>query len=490
MSANFFTISLLAVVAILSAIYIFHLRNQLLKSQFKISALGMKFEKTLITEQNKNQHRTKSSTEASAAKVRYLSGISHELRTPLNVIMGYAQLLDKQALDNDPNKDKYSTMRHNCEHLNYLIEGILEFSTIEAGKLKVQFETVDIHALINQMNTMFKHQAEQKGLMFKSNVDKKLPKTVKTDHKRLQQILMNLLNNAIKFTTSGQIEFTITYRNQVATFSIKDSGIGIEPTDLDRIFEPFERIEQHNKPIQGTGLGLPITRLLVDLLGGELKVNSQINHNFSQITSINKQQNTLNHILVVDDEKSHRELMVEILTPHQFQVSTAENAETVESLITQHAFALAIIDVSIPKVSGWQIAEWIKTHSPKTKIIMLSATPKDVKTNAKKYHDIYVTKPIKINQLLTDINLLLKLDWIKTHPTNIHSEAANDVELDKQNQNALMNMLEIGHINGIEKHLEKLVTQKVITLQQHKQLSKPIKEMNLAAFKRMIEHEQ
>lgn len=457
------------------------------------------------------------SHKASAAKTRYLSGISHELRTPLNVIMGYAQLLENQAKDDDPHKDKYTLMRHNCEHLSHLIEGILEFSAIEAGKLKVQFEVIDLQGLLQQISRMFKHQAEQKGLKFSSHIDAQLPPVVKTDPKRLQQILINILSNAIKFTETGDIEFNISYRNQVATFSIKDTGRGIAAKDLSRIFEPFERIEHANKPIKGTGLGLPITQLLVDLMGGELTVNSEVDsgtefkiklmlaplthHQNHPDVVKNKpsdtnstQHNEMHHILVVDDERSHRELLIEILSPHHFKLTAAADANEAQIHAQQENFSLAIIDVSMPEIDGWKLANWFKTHSPRTKIVMLSANPRDIepssnKSSTKNTYDAYLTKPVIIDTLLNDIKQLLKLG--QQSPVKIEKQINNfdKIKLNDQHQSALMNMLEIGHINGINSYLKKLHQQQIINKQQYDQLINPIKRMNLNAFQHMIEDE-
>lgn len=449
--------------------------------------------------------------QANTAKTRYLSGVSHELRTPLNVIMGYAQILEKQAKDNDPNKDKFTLIRHNCEHLNHLIEGILEFSAIEAGKLKVQFEVIDLHDLVNRVIAMYLHQAELKGLKFISHIDKNLPLTVKTDQKRLQQILLNLLNNAIKFTDSGDINFTITYKNQVATFSIKDSGRGIKNEDLERIFEPFERIEHANKPIKGTGLGLPITRLLVELMGGELSVNSQVekgsefkvkmmlapqgvsnNSHNSQLNDFKVLNQTLSkekHILVVDDEQSHRQLIADILQQHEFQITTVADASTAKIAMRQKPVSLAVIDVAMPIINGWELAQWSKTNSPNTKVLMLSANPRDVQSSSEQAHDAYLTKPVKINQLLNEINRLLELGWETSPTTEMTNEPYSKIVLAEAHLDALSNMLEIGHIKGIETYLNKLLTEGFLTKQQYSQMMKPLNDMNLGALKLMIDHE-
>ncbi len=506
---NAYTFVALCVLTVILLGIIYALKKQLQAVNRTTHILQQKLNKTTQLQLQSDVAKS-DAIAANLAKNRYLSGISHELRTPLNVIMGYAQLLENQTSDDDRHHEKYTLIRHNCEHLAHLIEGILEFSAIESGKLKVKLETGNLQDLLNQIIVMFSHQAEQKGLNFSSKIDPQLPHTVKTDHKRLQQILLNLLNNAIKFTDTGGIEFNITYRNQVATFSIKDTGRGIEQTDLSRIFEPFERIEHTNKPTKGTGLGLPITRLLVDLLGGELQVSSQINHGsvftvkmmlaapFSQNQArydleppqvIDQQLNSKHPILVVDDEPSHRELLVEILTPLQFNISTAANAKQAQELINNQHFSLAIIDVAMPETNGWQLATWLKIHAPKTKIMMLSANPRDVEASSDNPYDAYLTKPLKIKALLHNIKQLLALQWQQTQPTSSKKTTATAVNLPAEHLNALMNMLEIGHINGIESYLTKLKQQQVINHQQHQQLLRPIKHMNLSAFKGVLENE-
>jgi signal transduction histidine kinase/CheY-like chemotaxis protein len=447
---------------------------------------------------------------ANLAKNRYLSGISHELRTPLNVIMGYAQLLESQTTSEDVHHKKYTLIRHNCEHLAHLIEGILEFSAIEAGKLKVKLEIVNLHDLIKQIIMMFNNQAEHKGLKFISQIDPNLPKKVKTDHQRLQQIIINLLSNAIKFTDQGQIEFIISYKNQVATIKIKDSGCGIDTKDLTKIFEPFERIESHNKPVSGTGLGLPITKLLVDLLGGELTVSSNINQG-SQFTvkmmlaSLHHQDEVLvehkiatnspdssknNHIqlLVVDDEPSQRSLILDLLQPQGFHVTGATDAFHAQQLLQQHTFSMIIIDVAMPGMDGWELAAWVHTQFPDVKIMMLSANPRDAETSSNLHHDVYLTKPVNLKLLLSNINQLLSLDAFDSQLIEPLVSQPENIKLSQKDTVALLNMIDIGHINGIEIYLANLLNDHLISAQQHQQLSWPIKQMNLNSFKTMVEH--
>ena len=194
-------------------------------------------------------------------------------------------------------------------------------------------------------------------------------------------------------------------------------------------------------------------------------------------------------ILVVDDESSHRELLTEILQPHHFNISTAADAKQAQGLIQKQAYSLAIIDVSMPEINGWQLAEWLRSYAPKTKIMMLSANPRDVEASLDKIYDVYLTKPIKIKQLKSDINQLLKLGWNETNQSQPKTSDTRTVKLPDEHRHALLNMLEIGHINGIDSYLNKLRKQQVINQQQHQQLSFPVKGMNLNTFKNMIDHE-
>jgi len=443
---------------------------------------------------------------ADRAKNRYLSGISHELRTPLNVIMGYAQLLENQAQEGDPHHEKYTLMRHNCEHLNHLIEGILEFSAIESGKLKVQSDWVDLHDMVKQLTLMFSHQADQKSLGFEVIKTEQLPQTVKTDLKRLQQILINLLSNAIKFTDEGGVTLNITYRNQVARFAIKDSGPGISEDDQERIFEPFERLQQHTV---GIGLGLPITRLLVELMGGELEVNSSpgqgsefvvrmmlpaqqgANTQPSDAPAFTHLNNQGEHqILVVDDQASHRQLLTAILAPHQFRLDTAQSGQEAQQLMKNHDFDLAIIDVSMPVMDGWELAAWIHHQQPDCRLLMLSANPRD-QDQSHQIHHAYLTKPVKINQLNHQLNQLLDLGWQTTEvDIQQHKPAADEaLSLNHEQRQALLNMADIGHINGIEDYLKKLYAEEHLSDQQWQQLSTPLKHMNFTAFKQMVSHD-
>ncbi|ODN72247.1 Aerobic respiration control sensor protein ArcB [Methylobrevis pamukkalensis] len=212
---------------------------------------------------------------ANRAKSRYVVGLSHELRTPLNAVLGYAQILERDPAIPEPRQAGVKVIKRSAEHLSGLIDGLLDVSRIEAGRLQLQRNEVRIGDFLDQIVDMFRLQAEAKGLAFRFVRPDHLPAVVRTDEKRLRQILINLITNGIKFTEAGTVTLRVGYRNQVATLAVEDSGIGIEAEDMARIFDPFERITpKEGIAPAGLGLGLTITKLLADLMGGDITVTS------------------------------------------------------------------------------------------------------------------------------------------------------------------------------------------------------------------------
>lgn len=207
--------------------------------------------------------------QANQAKSRYITAISHELRTPLNSILGYAQIL---AADEDipPNrKQAVSVIRKSGDHLLSVIEGTLDIARIEGGKLTLDIKAMDLPELLQQIVGMFELQARNKGLSFKYQPVGEVPPVVRADEKRLRQILINVIGNAVKFTVRGGVTFSVECRHDMASFDIRDSGPGIPAADMERIFEPFTR----GSTVQagGSGVGLTIARMLTDLMGAKCR---------------------------------------------------------------------------------------------------------------------------------------------------------------------------------------------------------------------------
>ncbi len=213
---------------------------------------------------------------ANNTKSRYVVGLSHELRTPLNAVLGYAQVLERSDDNPTPTQTGLKVIRRSAEHLSGLIDGLLDISRIEAGRLQVYSNEINIRDFLDQIVDMFRPQATAKQLTFDYVRSPNLPTFVRTDEKRLRQILVNLLSNAIKFTETGGIKLSVDYRSQVASFTVSDTGRGIAEADQVKVFEPFGRGQEKGATrTPGLDLGLTITKLLSETLGGEISLTSE-----------------------------------------------------------------------------------------------------------------------------------------------------------------------------------------------------------------------
>ncbi|MAS04460.1 MAG: hybrid sensor histidine kinase/response regulator [Ahrensia sp.] len=372
---------------------------------------------------------------ANIAKSKYMVGLSHELRTPLNAILGYAQLLERQKDEPPHIQNAARTIKRSGEHLAGMIEGLLDISKIEAGKLEIYRQKTALKPFLDQIVDMFTLQAKAKGIRFEFEASSALPDYVYTDEKRLRQILINLLSNAIKFTRHGRVSFSVGYRNQVATFVIEDSGIGIAPEDLDRVFLPFERADAPGGSEQepGTGLGLTITHLLVDIMGGDIAVESEPgkgtrftirlmlssaregeDHKIAPRT-ISGYRGPRRTVLVTDDNVAHRRLVEDFLRPLGFRVIPAENGHACLSALALHQPDIVLLDITMPDLSGWEVARRIRSrHGPGLPILMVSADA-GAERNRPEYrelHDGYLIKPFVLEAMLDQIGSLLSIQWI------------------------------------------------------------------------------
>ncbi|MDU6375224.1 MAG: ATP-binding protein, partial [Bradyrhizobium sp.] len=308
---------------------------------------------------------------ANLAKSRYVVGLSHELRSPLNAISGYAQLLEQDTSLAPKPRDQVRVVRRSADHLSGLIDGILDISKIEAGRLYLSRDEVRLSEFLDQLVGMFRLQAAAKGIDFVFKRPAVLPLVVYADEKRLRQILINLLSNAIKFTQEGSVQFVVHYRSPVAEFEVIDTGPGIQPDDLERIFAPFERgALGAAQPQTGTGLGLTISRLLAGVMGGDIKVESKVGlgSTFKVKILLSEVTNPTRHapvkapvagylgprktILITDDDPVHRDLLREVLTPLGFILLSAPDGPSCLALAQHCQPDLFILDISMPGMDG------------------------------------------------------------------------------------------------------------------------------------------
>jgi CheY-like chemotaxis protein len=400
------------------------------------------------------------------------------LRTPLNAILGYSLLLERDPELPSRRVDAVKAVRRSAEHLSWLIDGLLDISKIEAGRFHLSRDEMHTSDFLDRLVGMFQLQATAKGIEFLYIPSKHLPAVVHTDENRLRQILINLLSNAVKFTDCGHVRFQVDYRHQVAEFIIADSGIGIHDNDLERIFQPFERgLAARMKGTIGTGLGLTITKLLTNVMGGDLTVKSELGKGSSfrvklllsevsrpRIVSTKEDRvrgyvGPRQTILVVDDNEMQRDLVRELLTPLGFNILSSSSGSECLTLVDQNKPNLILLDIAMPEMDGWQVAERLRRSSrERPAIIMLSANAIDPSglPEVERLYDDYLMKPIDLRQLLKKIHALLDIEWTY-EAERVSTPASSSSPLAAPPHDDIDELISLGEIGHVRRILEKLL---------------------------------
>jgi len=369
---------------------------------------------------------------ANQAKSRYITAISHELRTPLNSILGYAQILDGDEAIPANRRQAVSVIRKSGDHLLSVIEGTLDIARIEGGKLTLDVRALDFPAFLQQIVGMFELQARNKGLAFNYDPVGELPAVVRADERRLRQILINVLGNAVKFTQRGSVTLRIECRREMATFEVRDSGPGIPAADLERIFEPFVR--GSTAQAGGSGVGLTIARMLTDLMGGEMQVTSspgagslfRIRLFLPQVHSAQAARelpraNRIGYvgvrqrILVVDNEKVDRDMLQSVLEPLGFQVEQAASGFECLQVLPRFSPHLVFMDLAMPGIDGWETIRRIRRQnltSAHIAILSANAFDKGLDNDAGIAVEDFIVKPLRVHELLDWIGRKLDLEWV------------------------------------------------------------------------------
>ena len=409
---------------------------------------------------------------ANAAKTRYLVAVSHEIRSPLNAIYGYAQLLEREGAM--PPAEAAGVIRRSAEHLTNLVEGLLDISRVESGVLKFRQDIVRLPALLDHVVDMFRMQAAAKGLALDYVIESRLPPFVRTDEKRLRQILINLLSNAIKYTERGGATLTVRYRSQMALIEVRDTGIGIAPADIERIFEPFERGSSPDAAMQpGIGLGLAISRVLAGILGGEVTATSELGRGSSfrlrillpepmappasaaAYDRVTGYQGARKTILVIDDNPAQITVVQHLLRPLDFAVFAATGSAEGLALAERCSPDLVLLDIQMPGNNGWEVAAQLRaTFGQRLQIVMVSANAHEFKAGGDggSSHDAFISKPVDLDALLDTIGRQLDLSWIVTAEETAGRETSIRGKLPEAAGPFLTNLrhyIKVGHVRAI-----------------------------------------
>lgn len=407
-------------------------------------------------------HAKEAAEAASRAKSEFLANMSHEFRTPLNGILGYAQLL-KQKPDVllKSQLDEINIIQQSGEYLLTLINDILDMSRIEAGRMDLTMSEIHLSSFLNNLVQILQMQAAQKHLSFIYDTPTDLPEWVEIDKKRLRQVLINLLGNAIKFTKQGHITFTVKSlpsqnmlketanqpnenSSRKIRFQVEDTGKGMTPEELEKIFLPFEQTNRTNYQTEGTGLGLAISQRLTEIMGGELEVKSKPNVGsvfwFDLILPVTSTKSIIKKehlpaykkvigyksrlqrykkeitVLITDDKYSNRLILTTLLKQIGFKILEATNGEEAVGLAKQHVPELILMDLIMPGMSGLEATKKIRQLPALINTVIIAVTAsvfeEDREQSLFAGCNDFISKPVKVNYLFEVLQSHLHLDWV------------------------------------------------------------------------------
>ena len=431
---------------------------------------------------------------ANQAKSEFLANMSHELRTPLNGILGYAQILNRSKTL--PVKERHGVeIIHQCgSHLLTLINDVLDLSKIEARKLELAPKAIHFPSFLQGVAEICRIRADQKGIDFVYSPDPQLPEGIFADEKRLRQVLLNLLGNAIKFTDKGSVTLKVAVVENQANpsthrikFQVEDTGVGIAPDQLDKIFQAFEQVGDRQRQAEGTGLGLAISQKIVQLMNGQIQVKSKpgIGSDFFfevelAIATDWAQQNSIatgkqiigyegqrRHLLVVDDRWENRAILVNLLEPLGFQVSEAENGQVGLEKIRQLSPDLVITDLAMPVMNGFELLKQVRSANDlqHQKVIVSSASvaQADRELSLDAGGNDFLPKPVEVSELFNLLATYLELEWkyeitSNDQPSTPATKLQNPEGIipSKEELKTLLELAQQGNLKRLREHTEQI----------------------------------
>lgn len=417
------------------------------RSNDEIGELTENYNRMLVSLQMTDQLQTDKETAEAANKAKsdFLANMSHELRTPLNAILGFSQLMARDKNLTQEQHENLATINRSGEHLLGLINDVLDMSKIESGRVALNIDSFDLHYLLDGIEEMFNVRAVQKGLSILFERAPNVPRYIKTDENKLRQVLMNLLSNAIKFTDDGGVSVRVRHIGStdagkpadMLLFEVEDTGHGIADEELDVLFEPFIQTESGQQSYEGSGLGLPISRRYVDLMGGEISVNStpgkgslfKFTVNIEIVAEADVRQakpkvrltgvapnQPVYRVLIAEDRETNRILLTKILRPLNLELKEAVNGKEALEIWEQWEPHLIFMDMRMPVMNGHEATKRIKatTRGQATVIVALTASAFEDQRSLvlSEGCDDFVRKPFKDQEIFEKLEHHLGLKFI------------------------------------------------------------------------------
>lgn len=442
------------------------------------------FEDTLRAANEEMRRMRDAAEDASRAKSDFLATMSHELRTPLNGILGYTQILRRDQTLEPRQRRSVEAVERCAEHLLALIGDVLDLARIEAGKLDLHPQPVDLSEFLDAVVEMARMDALRAGLRFVYEVRSPLPARVVVDERRLRQILLNLLSNAVKYTDAGAVTFRVDRRDEgdgdtCLVFEVEDTGIGIPENEAERIFDRFEQAsDRHASRVQGTGLGLTISRRLARTMGGDIVVHSrpgagslfvaQVRARTAGVAAIlpaaptgtiTGYRGVRRRILVVDDQPDNREVLRHLLNSLGFAVDEAADGAGAIEAVGARRPQLVLMDLVMPGLSGAETLQRLRAmpgcEALPALAVSASATERTREESAAAGFQGFLPKPLRFDRLLEMIGATLGVEWIMQPPV---TPAASPERSDAPGHAAMLATLyelaRRGDIRAIEARLD------------------------------------